>query len=342
LVFTDTESGIALKQLLFFIFALVVFLYISAMDYKILSGVSWYLYLIAIALLVYVDIFGTTTGGATRWIDLKIFRLQPSEFYKFVSVIFMASFLSRRIGRIRFPDIAYMFFMLLPPLFLILIQPDLGTALVIMFSWLAMILFSKLSTKQYLFIFGLLLIIVTVFIMSVYKIKPFAPLLKDYQRNRVITFINPSSDPFGKGYNVQQALIATGSGGVFGRGLGHGSQSQLQFLPKPETDFIFSGFSEAFGLFGDILLLAAFTYFLLRMVDISKIAKDNFGYLISVGVAATFAFQIVVNIAMNVGLAPVTGIPLPFVSYGGSSLLTSFIMVAVLQSIYIHRKKITF
>ena len=342
LVFTDTEGGMALKQLLFFIFALIVYLLISTLDYKILSGTSWYLYLAVIALLVYVDIFGTTTGGATRWIDLKFFRLQPSEFYKFVSVVFMASFLSRRIGRIRFPDIIYMFLMLLPPLFLILIEPDLGTALVIMFSWLAMILFSRLSTKQYLFILGSIIAFVSVFILSVYRAEPFAPLLKDYQRNRVVTFINPSSDPFGKGYNVQQALIAIGTGGVFGKGLGHGSQSQLQFLPKPETDFIFSGFSEAFGLVGDLLMLAALTYLLLRMIDISKLSKDNFGYLISVGVASTFAFQIIVNIGMNVGLAPVTGIPLPFVSYGGSSLLTSFVMIAVLQSIYIHRKKISF
>ena len=178
--------------------------------------------------------------------------------------------------------------------------------------------------------------------MSFYKIGPFTPLMKDYQRSRVETFINPSSDPFGQGYNVQQALIATGSGGMFGRGLGHGSQSQLQFLPKPETDFIFSGYSEAFGLIGDLFLLLAFLILVIRMIDIANLSKDSFGYLLSIGIASTFFFQIIVNIGMNIGLAPVTGIPLPFLSSGGSSLLTSFFMIGILQSIFIHRKKMLF
>jgi len=342
LVFFDAENSLALKQLVFLLVAIVAFVFLSTTDYKIFYGSSWYLYLFVIGLLIYVDIFGTTTGGATRWIDFKFFRLQPSEFYKFVSIIFVSSFLSRRIGRVKMIDIIYMFMMLLPPLFLILIEPDLGTALVIIFSWFIMIVFSKLSLKQYLFITGSIVVVLTIFILSVNKISPFESILKDYQRNRVTTFINPSSDPFGKGYNVQQALIAVGTGGVFGRGLGHGSQSQLQFLPKAETDFIFSGFSEAFGLIGDLCLFAAFVFLLIRVIDISKIAKDNFGYLMSIGIGSTFLFQIIVNISMNLGLAPVTGIPLPFVSYGGSSLLTSFLLVALLQSIFIHRKKITF
>lgn len=342
LVFAESESNLALKQLIFFAVGLIIMLAIANFDYRIFSGASWYFYLGVIALLVIVDFFGKTTGGATRWIDLKIFQLQPSEFYKFVSIIFIAAFLSRRIGRIRIADIIYMFLMLLPPLFLILIEPDLGTALVIIFSWFVMIIFSKLSTKQYIFIFGSLAALVAIFLLSVYKIEPFAPFLKDYQRDRIETFINPSRDLYGKGYNVAQAQITIGSGGIFGRGLGHGSQSQLQFLPKPETDFIFSGFSEAFGLVGDLILFAAFLYLLIRTIDIARVAKDNFGYLLAVGTGATFAFQIIVNIAMNVGFAPVTGIPLPFISAGGSSLITSFALIGILESIYIHRKKITF
>lgn len=342
LVFAETESNLAIKQVIFFAIGLTVMFVFANLDYRILSGASWYFYLAVIALLVLVDVFGKTTGGATRWIDLKIFQLQPSEFYKFVLVIFMAAFFSRRIGRVRIADILYMFLMLIPPLFLVLIEPDLGTALVIIFTWFTVVIFSKLTTKQYIFIFSSLAAIITVFLLSVYKIGPFTPILKDYQRSRIETFLNPASDPFGKGYNVQQAQITIGSGGISGRGLGHGSQSQLQFLPKPETDFIFAGYSEAFGLIGDLILFAAYIYLLIRTIDIAKVAKDNFGYLLAVGTGATFAFQIVVNVAMNVGLAPVTGIPLPFISAGGSSLITSFIFIGILQSIYIHRKKITF
>lgn len=345
LVFAEVESNLALKQLVFFLVALVIMFALANFDYRILSGASWYFYLGVIALLVVVDLFGKTTGGATRWIDLKIFQLQPSEFYKFVSVIFMASFLSRRIGRVRIADIFYMFLMLLPPLFLVLVEPDLGTALVIIFSWFVMIIFSKLSAKQNLLIFGSLIIIIAIFFLSVYKIKPFTPLLKDYQRSRVETLIHPSKDTkyvYGKGYNVAQAQIAIGSGGIFGRGLSHGSQSQLQFLPKPETDFIFASYSEAFGLIGDIILFLAFIYLLVRTIEIAKIAKDNFGYLLAVGAGTTFAFQIIVNVAMNIGLAPVTGIPLPFLSAGGSSLITSFVLIGILESIYLHRKKISF
>ncbi|MEI8060739.1 MAG: rod shape-determining protein RodA [Candidatus Berkelbacteria bacterium] len=345
LVFAQVESNLALKQLIFFLIGLVILFALANFDYRILSGTSWYLYLIVIALLVIVDLFGKTTGGATRWIDLKIFQLQPSEFYKFVSVIFMASFLSRRLGRVKTADILYMFLMLLPPLFLVLIEPDLGTALVIIFSWFVMIIFSKLTAKQYVLIFGSLVALIAIFFLSVYKIPPFTPLLMDYQRTRVETLIHPSKDKkyiYEKGYNVAQAQIAIGSGGIFGRGLSHGSQSQLQFLPKPETDFIFSSYSEAFGLIGGLILLAAFVHLLIRTIDVARLAKDNFGYLLAVGAGATFAFQIVVNVAMNLGLAPVTGIPLPFVSAGGSSLITSFILIGILESIYIHRKKLSF
>jgi len=345
LVFAEIDSNLALKQAVFFVVGLIIMLALANFDYRILSGSSWYIYLAIIALLVVVDLFGKTTGGATRWIDLKIFQLQPSEFYKFVSVIFMASFFSRRIGRVRAFDILYMFLMLLPPLFLILIEPDLGTALVIIFSWFVMVIFSKLTAKQYVMIFGSLVVMIAMFFLSVAKIAPFTPLLKDYQRTRVETLLYPSKDTqyiYGKGYNVAQAKIAVGSGGIFGQGLSHGSQSQLKFLPKPETDFMFASYSEAFGLVGGLIMLAAFVFMLIRTIDVAKIAKDNFGYLLAVGAGATFAFQIVVNVAMNLGLAPVTGIPLPFVSAGGSSLITSFILIGILESIYIHRRKISF
>jgi len=345
LVFAVSGNSLAVKQIVFLAIALFVSLIIMIFDYRILSGISWYLYLFVIILLIIVDLFGKATGGATRWIDLKIFQLQPSEFYKFTSVIFMSAFLSRRFGRVRIADIFYMFLMLLPPLFLVLIEPDLGTALVIIFSWFSLIIFSKLTAKQYLFIFGTVVALVTVFFLSVYKIGPFTPLLQDYQRTRVETLIHPSKDAkyiYGEGYNVAQAQIAVGSGGFWGQGLSRGSQSQLQFLPKPETDFIFSSYSEAFGFVGIIALFSAYIFIFIRMINIANAAKDNFGYLLSIGSLSTFFFQTIVNVSMNVGLAPVTGIPLPFISAGGSSLLTSFIFIGILESVHIHRKKISF
>lgn len=342
LVFAATDSNVAIKQIIFFVIGLAAMLLLANLDYKMLTGTSWYLYVAVIILLLIVDIYGKTTGGATRWIDLKIFQLQPSEIYKFASVIFLASFFSKRIGQVRFVDLIYAFLILLPPLYLVLIEPDLGTALVIIFSWLIMVLFSKLTTKQYIFFAVSITVFVAVFSLSVKNIAPFGPLLKDYQRKRVEVFLNPSADQLKSGYNVRQAQIAIGSGGFWGKGLGQGSQSQLKFLPKPETDFIYAGYAEAFGFAGSLLLFLAFFFLLSKIVDISKLAKDNFGYLLAVGIGSTFLFQIIVNIGMNVGLAPVTGIPLPFISSGGTSLIISFAMIGVLHSIYIHRKKITF
>ncbi|MCX6812165.1 MAG: rod shape-determining protein RodA [Candidatus Berkelbacteria bacterium] len=342
LSFFSSDNGLALKQLIFLALGLFFLILITTFDYRILASANWYLYLIAILLLILVDLIGKTSGGATRWIDLKIFQLQPSEIYKFVSVIFLATFFSKRIGRTRNVDIIYMFLMLLVPLYLVLRQPDLGTALVIIFTWFTVLFFLKLSAKQYLATIVLVLGLATVFFLSAYNIKPFNKLLKDYQRSRITVFLNPASDPFGRGYNVAQAQIAIGSGRIFGSGLGHGSQSQLQFLPKPETDFIFSAFSEAFGIVGVALLLFIYSYFISKIIDIAHLSKDNFGYLLAVGVGATFFIQIIINVGMNIGVMPVTGIPLPFLSYGGSSLMSSFIMIGILQNVFIHRKKLTF
>ncbi|MFA5158224.1 MAG: rod shape-determining protein RodA [Patescibacteria group bacterium] len=342
LVFATTDSNIVIKQIVFFSVGIVALVLLSNLDYKMLSGTSWYLYAVVIVLLVVVDLYGKTTGGATRWIDLRVFQLQPSEIYKFASVIFLASFFSKRIGRVRVFDLLYAFFMLLPPLYLVLVEPDLGTALVIVFSWITVVIFSKLTLKQYLFFAISGITFITIFVLSVKNIAPFGPLLKDYQRERVEVFLNPASDQLRSGYNVKQAQIAIGSGGFWGKGLGQGSQSQLKFLPKPETDFIFAGYAEAFGFVGSILLFVAFIFLLSKIVDIAKESKDNLGYLLAVGIGATFIFQVGINVAMNIGLAPVTGIPLPFVSAGGTSLIVSFAMIGVLQSIHIHRKKISF
>ena len=166
--------------------------------------------------------------------------------------------------------------------------------------------------------------------------------MQDYQRNRILTFVDPNLDPYGKGYNVKQAQITVGSGGILGKGVGRGSQSQLRFLPKPQTDFIFSGIAESFGFIGSVVLIGLYTYLIMRIVAIGNLARDNFGMLICFGVAAMFLFQVLVNVGMNLGLAPVTGIPLPFSSYGGSSLVAYLFLIGLVQSIFIRHKKISF
>lgn len=342
LVFANSDSGMVFKQAASLIIGVIIMLLLAVTDYRKISNYSWYLYIIVIGLLIYVDLFGLTSGGATRWIDLQVFLLQPSEFFKVVMVIFLAALFGKNIGRMKLIDIVYMFLVLAPSIFLILIEPDLGTALVTIFTTFMILFFLKLSKTQYITISLIIASFIAIFFLSVYKVSPFTFLLKDYQRSRVMVFIDPASDPFGRGYNVQQALIAVGSGGLTGKGLGHGSQSQLQFLPKPETDFIFSGYAEAFGMIGSLVLLSMYAIIIFRIVDISKQSKDNFGYVLAIGIGSSLIFQIFVNIAMNIGIAPVTGIPLPFLSYGGSSMVACFIMIGILQSIHIHRKKITF
>jgi len=178
--------------------------------------------------------------------------------------------------------------------------------------------------------------------LSSLKVYPFGGLLQDYQRNRILSFIDPNLDPYGRGYNVRQAQITAGSGGVFGKGLGHGSQSQLQFLPKPHTDFIFSGVAESFGFLGTMVFLLLYLYLIVRIINIGNLAKDNFGMLVCFAGAGMFLFQVLVNVGMNLGLAPVTGIPLPFASYGGSALIAYLFLIGLIESVYVRHKKISF
>lgn len=211
---------------------------------------------------------------------------------------------------------------------LVLKQPDLGSSLVLMFIWGSMILVSGIRLKHFVVLTllgGLLLTLGWI-------------LLADYQKARLETFINPELDPRGAGYNVLQSMVAVGSGGVWGKGIGHGSQSQLNFLPEKHTDFIYAVITEELGLVGGSLILFLYALLLYRIERIAKRARDNTGYLIAVGLFAYFLVQILINVGMNMGLLPVTGLPAPFVSYGGSSLLASCIGVGILLSIYRFRQ----
>lgn len=342
LVFATNDSSLAFKQGISASIGIAIMFAVSFADYRFFRGTSWIFYLLSIVLLIYVDIFGMAAGGAMRWINLGFFQLQPSEFAKATVIISLASFFSSRIGKLLWWEIFASGFILLVPLLLILKEPDLGTGLVVGFIYLVMLFYAKPTRVQSFAITILLFIVLGSGILAVYNKPPFSKLLKDYQRNRILTFIDPNLDPYGKGYNVKQAQITVGSGGLYGKGLGHGSQSQLQFLPKPQTDFIFSGVAESFGFLGSTVILILFAFLVVKLINIAYVARDNFGLLLCIGIAALFIFQVLINVGMNLGLAPVTGIPLPFASYGGSALVAYFFLIGLAQSVFIRHKKITF
>lgn len=325
------SSTIALDQIKYTIFGLVIAIALSFFDYRTLKGLYLVLYLIGIGLLLLVLFIGSRSFGATRWINLYVFQLQPSEVFKLIAILFLAKLFSdwqdfdwRRIliviGSIGLA------------LALILVQPDLGTTSVI-FAVTLVLLFTSSIKKTYL-------------IIALAVMLALSPVgwhfLKPYQKHRIEAFINPSADPQGAGYNVSQAKIAIGSGGIFGRGLGKGSQSQLNFLPVAHTDFIFAGTAEATGFIGSLFLFTLLIILIIRVVNVAQVAKDDFGMYIAIGIGTMFLFQSLVNIGMNIGIMPVTGIPLPFVSYGGSAMLLNMASLGILQSIYLRHRKISF
>lgn len=342
LVFSSEDAGLALKQGLFAILGLISALIFTLVDYRSLRSIWWVFYLTSIILLAIVDFVGKTAGGAMRWIDLGFFQLQPSEVAKLAVIISLAFFFSTRIGRLTVKDYVWSFLLVLIPFILIMKEPDLGTGLVVMFTYLALLVASKPTKKQVATLLVSLIVATLVFTLSVYKIGPFEGLLKDYQRKRVYNFIDPGRDPLGEGYNVRQAQISIGSGGLLGKGLGRGSQSQLKFLPKPHTDFIFAGVGEALGFAGAGILIIIYGYFITKLYNIARLARDSFGALLAVGIAGMMFFQSAVNIGMNLGLAPVTGIPLPFLSNGGTAMIICFALIGIAQSIYVRHKKLNF
>lgn len=342
LVFSMVGSDLVFKQIISSIVGILVFALVAFVDYRFFRGICWIFYAITMLLLVYVDFFGHAAGGAMRWINLGFFQLQPSEVAKAALILTLATFYADKIGRIKWKDIFLAALILILPLGLILKEPDLGTALVLCFIFIVLFLMSRPTKIQLITISALILFFSTSLILSAFKVKPFDLILHDYQRNRILTFLDPNLDPYGTGYNVRQAQITIGSGGILGKGLGRGTQSQLQFLPKPQTDFIFSGVSESFGFVGISIYLFLYAALIFKIINIGNIARDSFGTLICYGIVAMFIFQVLINVGMNLGLAPVTGIPLPFASYGGSALVVYFFLIGLVESVFIRHHKITF
>ncbi len=318
-----------LKQLLFSLLGFSVMFFMASLDYRYVQKYSTTLYFLTITALSLVLLFGTTVHGTAGWLSLGIFQIQPVEIAKVTLIIFLASFISKKNSEFgEWTRVIASLILSAVLIFLVLRQPDLGSSLVLAAIWIGMILASGLRFKH--------LFVLTMLGTSLVLGSWF--LLADYQKARIETFIHPESDPQGSGYNVLQAMVAVGSGGLSGKGLGYGSQSQLSFLPEKHTDFIFAVVAEELGLAGALFVISLYAVLLYRIRRIGTLASDNFGYLLSLGVMIMVFVQIMINVGMNVGLLPVTGLPAPFLSYGGSSLLSMCASLGLLLSVY-RRKK---
>lgn len=318
-----------LKQALFASLGLIVMFFASSLDYKHVQKYSTALYFLTLFVLVLVLIIGTSVRGTAGWLSFGVFQVQPVEIAKVTLIIFLASFISKKKSELgEWTRVIASLVLSSVLIFLVLKQPDLGSSLVLASIWIGMILASGLRLKHFfvLAFLGTLLVGGSWFV------------LEDYQKARLDNFIHPENDPRGTGYNVLQSMIAVGSGGVTGKGLGHGSQSQLSFLPEKHTDFIFAVIAEELGLIGALFVISLYLVLLYRIRQIGEMANDNFGYLLSVGVMIMIFVQVAINIGMNIGLLPVTGLPAPFLSYGGSSLLSVCFSFGLLLSVY-RRKK---
>jgi rod shape determining protein RodA len=320
------------RQMLFGLSGLLILLLVAAVDYHYLGHGYWMIYAASLAMLGVVMLMGKVGFGAQSWLSLR-HAIQPSELAKVLLIVFLAKYLADHEGQM---GNAYWLLssaaLLALPIFLIYRQPDLGTAMVLLAIWLGMVFAAGARLLQ----LGILAL----------GLAAAAPLvwftLKGYMRERVLVFLNPASDVSGISYNTQQALISIGSGGWFGKGFLRGTQSQLYFLRVRHTDYVFSVLCEELGFVGALVLLGLLIFLLWRILRAARLAQDTFGRLIACGVAVMIFFQSVVNIAVNVGLMPVTGLTLPLVSYGGSSLWTTLLGIGLVESVVMRHRKLDF
>ncbi|MDR2219021.1 MAG: rod shape-determining protein RodA [Methylobacillus sp.] len=299
------------------------------------------LYLLGMILLVGVFLFGDTSKGAQRWLNLGVMRIQPSELMKIAVPMMLAWYFDRRDQSLRFLDYIFAAILLVLPVGLILKQPDLGTAMLVLLTGITVIFFAGLSWKVVLPPVILGVIVVVWFILNQGSLCADGvqwQIMRDYQQQRICTLANPARDPLGAGYHTIQATIALGSGGLAGKGWLHGTQSQLDFLPERHTDFILAVFGEEFGLIGNLLLLTLFAIIIGRGLVIAASGSTTFSRLLAGSIASAFFIYAFVNMGMVSGILPVVGVPLPLISYGGTSLVTLMIGFGILMSIQTHKK----
>ncbi|MBN2332939.1 MAG: rod shape-determining protein RodA [Deltaproteobacteria bacterium] len=323
-------SPVDRRQLAWFFIGLAGMGISFAIDYHMYQKIAYVAYGTAIILLVLVLIIGKTSMGAQRWLTIAGFTFQPSELTKLAVVLGLSRFFAERRTSppYNLKELLIPFCMVGLPFILVLKQPDLGTALLIVLISLVIIFYAGITRRA----------IMTLVFAGIAAATCGWQFLHDYQRQRILIFLNPDIDPQGAGYHIAQSKIAVGSGGLWGKGFLKGTQNLLHFLPEQHTDFIFSVFAEQWGFLGAALLISLYLLFLLRGLVISQEAKDPYGSYLAIGITATFFWQFCINIGMVLGLMPVVGIPLPLMSYGGTSLLTSMILVGMLLNIHFRKQ----
>ncbi len=322
-------SGLVWKQLYWFIGGMVAMLAATSLDYHYIDRLAYPFYALVLALLSLVLIHGSVGGGSQRWLKLGFLTLQPSELAKLAVVFVLAKYLQydEPRGGHRLRDLWTLFLLVGPAVVLTLIQPDLGTAVILSLIFLSVLMMGGLRLRSVLCL-----------VAAGLTFLPIAwHFLKSYQRQRILTFLNPDLDPLGAGYHVIQSKIAIGSGRFLGKGYLKGTQNQLDFLPAQHTDFIFSVFAEEWGFLGSLILLGIYFTFIVLSLRVVARAKDRFGALLVFGTTAIFFWQVVINVGMVTGLLPVVGVPLPFLSYGGSSLVSMMVAVGLMMNVSMRR-----
>ena len=309
-------------------FALVLMWIVANIPPQTIARAAVPLYLVAVVMLIGVAVFGTTVNGSRRWLNLGVARFQPSELMKIALPLMLAWYFQKFEGRIGWKDFALAAVLIAVPVYLIKRQPDLGTALLIAASGFYVLYLAGLSWK----------IIVGLTVIGAAGAPLVWPYLHDYQRERLLTFIDPSRDPLGTGYHSSQASIALGSGGMVGKGWMNGTQSQLDYLPERHTDFIFAVIGEEFGLLGLLILVLLYLFVVARAMYLTTQMQDTFGRLVASSIAVTFFIYVLINTCMVSGLLPVVGVPLPLVSYGGTSMVTLLAGFGILMALFSHRK----
>lgn len=320
-VIYSSSPTLAYQQALYVFVGVLLYLGIRKIDFRAIKPLIKPFYFFILLLLIVVFVLGYETRGSLRWIPLGFFNLQPSEFAKIALILVLANFWSRNAPS--WFNLLKSVLILAPFWVLVFLQPDLGTALTLGFIWLLMLIGANLSIVK----------VVILSVIGMLAIPSSWIFLKDYQKQRIISFISPEYDPLGIGYNVIQSTIAVGSGQLWGRGLGRGTQSRLQFLPEYRTDFIFAFLTEELGAIGSLIVLLLYSCVFFVLFKTLSLVNDRFGELIIVGVMGMIFFQMMVNIGMNIGILPVTGITLPFLSYGGSSMVTVFASLGLIASV---------
>ena len=324
----------ASNQLIKFIIAIAVYLVVSLINIRFWIGISYYIYFLSLLMLILVSFYGSTGMGAQRWLNLGIFNIQPSELIKFSIVLVLARYfhaekelrLWNNIKNFIFPLL-----LILLPAYIIFIQPDLGSSLILVMASLTILFVIGLSV--WFFVSSTIIVIVLLPVAWFF-------VLYDYQKNRLLIFLDPLRDPLGSGYHIIQSKIALGSGGLFGKGFLQGTQSHLDFLPEMQTDFIFTLLAEEFGIFGTLILLFLYIIIIFYSLIIGVICKSRFACFISIGVSINIFYYVFINTAMVSGLIPVVGVPIPLVSYGGTSMICVMFGLGLVSNAYLNRNEV--